>query len=408
MRALALLLPAAEVMRESVRTLPITRVEQAANWAKSWENLHSNFADRVPAGGGPQGLLSVMSIALAGAAIGMARGRRIQAFYFSTGALFLSLAPETPLFDLYRRLPVVGDLRNSFRFLWITSFSISVLVGFGLEALAADRGDRRRRPRLGLAGALLAVVGLHLLVPFGLAWWEWALAGGALAVAAGRPRIGFASTVCLLLLLGVCHFIQDWRPTLGFLANEAPLYESAPAFERIGELRTPQDRVYPLLEPADLESDLAMRAKTPSLHGLPSIVDYEHLTSRRYAELYVRMTTERPLRTAGQWIRGRRPGRSDHRAHAERGTQNSRRGDAGGLPVPLRSVLPGLDRHREPPTHAHPEGQPRLPPGAGAGRDLDRSVSLPTDELAAGSCNLAPWHRGRRGLGPPPHQKRPV
>jgi hypothetical protein len=302
----AQLLPAAEVMQESVRTLPITRVEQAGNWGKSWEHLLAKFADRVPAGGGPQGLLSVMSIALAGAAIGMARGRRIWAFYFLIGALFLSLAPETRLFDFYRELPVLGSLRNSFRFVWVTSFSISVLVGFGLEALAADQGERGGRPRLALAGALLAVVALHVAVPFGLAWWEWGLAGGALAAAVSRPRIGFASTVCLLMLLVVCHFVQDWRPTLGFLADEAPLYESAPAFERVGELRTPQDRVCPLLEPADLESDLAMRAKTPSLHGLPSIVDYEHLTSRRYAELYVRMTRERPLRTAGEWIRGRR------------------------------------------------------------------------------------------------------
>ncbi|MEN8182821.1 MAG: YfhO family protein, partial [Myxococcota bacterium] len=58
--------------------------------------------------------------------------------------------------------------------------------------------------------------------------------------------------------------------------------------------------------------DLSMRSKTAALYGLPTIVDYEHLASRRFADLYVWMTSGRRAKSALSWIR------STHRVPRER------------------------------------------------------------------------------------------
>ena len=70
----------------------------------------------------------IVGVVLAGFAFLGGRTRRIALFYFVAGALYLGLALQADLYDLYRELPGGALFRRPLRFLWVVAMSLSVLV----------------------------------------------------------------------------------------------------------------------------------------------------------------------------------------------------------------------------------------------------------------------------------------
>ncbi|MEN8183666.1 MAG: hypothetical protein ABFS46_14145, partial [Myxococcota bacterium] len=275
-------LPTLELASESVRTLPLAAHEYSQPGGEhSWVDFRRVTGRRVPVSGTVAGLFGVAAALLAGASLAATRRRRAIAFYLSAGGLFLALVFDTPLRDAYRLLPIAGDLRIPYRFAWVTSFCLSVLVGFGLEASSAERRGSGAPSRT-LLGSLTALAGIWLLSPRGLESWEWVVAALvllAIAMPSPRPAAEGLRSAALVALLAASLIGSDAHSALGFLPDDTTLRESSAAFEFVRERQNASERVYAapgLPRPVDL----SMRSKTAALYGLPTIVDYENLASR--------------------------------------------------------------------------------------------------------------------------------
>jgi hypothetical protein len=305
----AQLLPAIEVFRESVRSLPMTSSQHGDTTNLfPWRAFRHSVATRFAVGGGVGVLFSAVGLSLAGSAFGEHRSRRIAAFYLLAAVLFVVITFPTPLRDFYHELPVVGDVRKPLRFVWVAHFCLAVLIAHGIEAFprAARRGPRVGSPAA--LGALAGAVAFACLSIDGLRGWEVVL---LLCLVFAFPIVALyrnaeQSVRVAILALLICNFLMiAVRPYLALVAKESQWKGAEAAFGAVRSRWTPQDRVYPYGARKGAYGDLALRAKSPSLYQLPSIFDYEHLTSRRFATVFVRMTSGQIIRTAQPWI-GRR------------------------------------------------------------------------------------------------------
>lgn len=228
---------------------------------------------------------SVVPAALAGLALTMRR-RRLAVFYFLVGALYLALPFDNPLFSLYLRLPGGRAFRDPARFIWITNFAFSVLVGMGTDVVVRARTDLAPRQLRWLAAPLLGPGAFYLLSPVGLYAWEWLCLGGVLIVttcALLRPMGNRLARLTLPVLLALNLFVVDRQPYLGFLQDSGLIYRNAEALSLVKSRLTPQERIYQFGK----HPDYALMMKSPSVFGVPSIADYEPQTSERFARLYV-------------------------------------------------------------------------------------------------------------------------
>jgi hypothetical protein len=289
-------LPSLEVARESVRTVPLQPDEfgTAAGLAEVRANVGQGFI--------LQGVLTATLLAVGVLGLVHRATRRLSLLYLAVAgaSVLLALGEATPVWRIYRHLPVGGAFRGPVRSLWVTSFALAVASGLGVEA-ALRRGGRRSR--IGAAVALAAAVALFAaLPPHTVSRSEWALLAVVIAAvvaaacsrrltAAAGATIGVALAVNTLLLGGS---FQNLR--VGDLYGAR-----AGVLERVRARWTPQDRVLIVGAPSGSNVDYAMTHKVASLYRLPSIFDYEGQPSLRYAQYFTFMRTGRPLARVHDW-----------------------------------------------------------------------------------------------------------
>lgn len=295
----AQLLPMAEFAGQSIRnaTLGETEISPFGYW--SWAEFRSG-----PRGAWRIGCVAVLAMipaALAALAFVLPRRRRLPAFYLLVAALYLALVFENPVFALYRSLPLGALFREPVRFLWMTNFAIGLLGAFGAEALchAAEQSEERRV--VIVLVPLFAGGALYLLIPSSIDPLQWGLLGALVVVSVlvvylhtRLPLAGVAAAVLLTANL----FLVNSRPWLGFFKAGSVLYKYADAFAFLKKRMTLQDRLHQYAK----GSGYAMMPKSASVFGVPSISDYEPQTSRRYAELYVRLMDDVPMGSILQHI----------------------------------------------------------------------------------------------------------
>jgi hypothetical protein len=309
------LLPSAELAGESIRSRPLSTAEIDPRFAarSAFPAFRSHLGDRM---GMPAFLLPMVGVALAGMAFAAARTRKLASFHVVVAGLCAVMAFVPWLFEVYAKLPVVGAFRGQLRFLWMTSFGLSIVFACGVDALARSAMAERTQVRWMAGGALAGLAVFALLAPTGFHEWEWAIVVvAAAAVGAGalwsaaRPALPAALTALLFCNLYVVStkpvfpltFPGDPRPADSYVEDLSIYRAKAWAFERVAERITPQDRMYQ----AGAHFDYSLTGKSASIFGIPSITDYEAQTSRRFAEVFVRMMTNAPMTSVNQFYHGR-------------------------------------------------------------------------------------------------------
>jgi len=312
------LLPGLEMMALSVRGAPLSAAEMEPGGAHGLVRLLRQMSGRLDL----FNPIVIVPAVAAGAWWCRRSTRRVGVFYLLAGLLYflLALGSSTPLFELYRSLPLGALFREPGRFMWMTGFCVAALTGLGAQALIdpATAGWRRVAAPLSAAATLVA---LALVVPRGLLPMEWLL--GILVIVAGvavarQPRAVEAARVAvpLALALGAILFRPafspapadgETRPPWGLLAvrNMTPkhLVDGAVIAQHADQLRqlaaqlTPQERVHI----AHRQADYALMPKSAALFGLPATVDYEPQAGRRYAEYAILMRKGEPLRSLTQF-----------------------------------------------------------------------------------------------------------
>lgn len=241
--------------------------------------------------------------------------RRVGLFYLLAALLYLALAlgDSTPLFDLYRRLPMGSLFREPPRFTWISGFCLAVLCALGVDALLRPGVRWRVLPAAAVAAAL---IGLNALAPRGLMPLEWLLGGvlvlgGLLANCgtgwqAGGSGLAVAAIACGLLAFSVV--LPTWSGAHGWfgavrsfplrrLIDSAVLDHQRDALRRFAARLGPQDRAYFVYR----HGDFTFMPKSGSLVDLPVAQDYEPQGARRYADFYTMLRTGRPLQNLNQY-----------------------------------------------------------------------------------------------------------
>lgn len=291
------ILPTAEVFAESLRNRSLTMSEARVN-PLAWETYQRAVSQRMVGGGN---LFNVAGIALAGFAFAATR-RRVLFFYALAGALYFALAFSPDLLEAYRQLPTSRTFRSPTRFIWITAVAFAVLVAYGLHALVTtELGSRASRwASLAVAAGGLALFRWGLTPTFEK--WEIALAvalaGCGASLVASRWRVLAAAVACALLLTDLV--VHSRSSGSVFLPNGAPFYWARETFESVRsrtgmQYRIFQDSTNPDGRPGP--DFLGLMRKSASVFRLPSVNDYEPLTSDRYARLFTRMTRGRPIRS---------------------------------------------------------------------------------------------------------------
>jgi hypothetical protein len=146
---------------------------------------------------------------------------------------------------------------------------------------------------------------MHLLIPAGLHWPEWGLAlgtVGAIWISRSLPRGRVVAVVAIPLLLafnlaGVAQKTTRTLSELPFGEEAASLKEQAWAFARVREELSEQERIYE----RGVHRNYALFRKSASIFRLPSIADYEPQTSKRFAELFMRMRMDAPMVSLNQF-----------------------------------------------------------------------------------------------------------
>jgi hypothetical protein len=237
---------------------------------------------------------SITFAALAPLALVARATRRQAGLYALVVAASVALAIDGPVLRASFHLPLGRTFRFPDRRLWMAAFGAAMLTALGAQALA--RGPAGWRP----ARALLVLAGAAIL--WGLAGTRpppaelWTVAGLALlATLPGLPRASGerARGGGLAVAVVVAAFTVFTSRFIWFTyADGAALLASdAPAFELLRSHMTAQDRFYAVAP----NTRLGLTYKIASVIGLPSIVDYEPQTSRRFAELEVMMRLGRPM-----------------------------------------------------------------------------------------------------------------
>ena len=283
-------LPALEFAGESLRSGRLSReevfpVRQTMDWTKFLLAL----AQRTGFGAA----VMLLPAALAGAALAASRRRAVVWSYTALLALSLALSFDTPVFELFYRLPVGGSFRLPYRFLWLAACVLCVLAALGVDAAAHGR-EGRRRPAV-LVGAAVGAAAFAALSPMRLYPPELPLLGallGCLAMAVFVPRIGRWTIGLVPVLVAVNAVWMAAPPAIGPARDGHVLFARRAAFDWLRERMTLQDRVYPLTE----VFNFGLGYKTPSLFEVRSITDYETQASMRIAKVYVRTFLNRPMR----------------------------------------------------------------------------------------------------------------
>jgi len=294
-------IPALEVMRASVRNVTLNVDELRLPGLLSWKGIRELYALRREF----NNPFILAPFLLGSLAFLSADFRRYALFYGLVGVLCVDLAlgPSGLLFPIYMTLPFGMLFRDPGRFLWITSFCLSVLVAVGVEAfLRADLTTATPAKRVAVVALpALAAVGLALLSPGGLWAAEWGLVAAvvaaclmALLVPHLRMLAGAVLAVTLLLDL---MFVRP-MPYRHLIPDGDVLYARAGPFSRVKQRMTPQHRLYVAPPP----SEPTFQQKTGALFGVPTICDYTAQPTKRYAEFFTMMRRGKPMTSLNDWL----------------------------------------------------------------------------------------------------------
>ncbi|MBW2401356.1 MAG: hypothetical protein JRG80_19230, partial [Deltaproteobacteria bacterium] len=247
---------------------------------------------------------TIIGVTLVGVALAASTARRIAFFFFCAAALYFLLSFNSTAFELYQQLPFGRTFRDSGRFIWMTSFCISLLIAVGAEAITRDRHDPMKA-RIGVPAVLAAAASLHFLIPNGLFWWEWGLVLatlGAIGFSSFSPRGRVIAAVAIPLLLA-CNLAGVAIRTATTLApfpiggEAASLRGQAWAFDRADAETDGRYRIYE----RGVHFDYSLTRKSASVFRVPSIADYEPQSSKRYAKLFMRMRLDAPMATLNEF-----------------------------------------------------------------------------------------------------------
>ena len=307
------LVPALEAQQLSVRAGGLSTQEMGAGF--SWRNFLTALTFRSEVGNP----VILVPCILASCSLINPRTRSVALFYALSGFLFvaLSLGPGTPVFWLYTKLPLGNLFRMPIRFLWVTSFCLSVLTACGVESLVAPRDGPPAWPQRVLPAALLLVSAFTLrwLSPWSTAEWVVAtatLAAGVVALTVPALRGVAAGTIVVALTLNLLAFPL---PALGSLAlrpfplarlipDGVALTTPRPVFAELRPRVTSNDRAYLVYSAPATGHELSLLdlgPKTAGAFGIAAIHDYEPQPAQRYADYYMLMRTGRPMRGVGEY-----------------------------------------------------------------------------------------------------------
>jgi hypothetical protein len=286
------LLPSLEFIRESVRSEPLTLREIEPGGEFTWNELRKHLFPLFDAN-----LVTLVPPTLAGAAL-FFRRRGIAAFYLIVLLLYGLMMIDNRVLSVYMALPFGRTFRFPSRFVWVSSFALSVLVGLGADAVSgAERESTRTRwsllAALGLGGGIYCLAAPAWDQQRGL--FAAVLAAGAWIVLV--PRLAWLPRAALPVLLLVGTYLGVSAPFNQFADNDAIVTRYAAAFETLGALMTPQDRVFQY----DGFPAVAVGPKSASIFGTASITDYEPQTSRRYAALRVKLAVNGEMTNSTQF-----------------------------------------------------------------------------------------------------------
>jgi hypothetical protein len=153
-----------------------------------------------------------------------------------------------------------------------------------------------------IAAALtgLPLLAIWWLTPMGLVTIEWGSAALVLAASGAAillPAVARWTPGALLAALLAQLVFGPYYLHLRLLPSPPEFFASQPAFARLREGLGPEDRLY-LLHDKGYE----FMAKSASLQRMPSVLDYEPLTTRRFAEYAVMMRSGAPMASANDFI----------------------------------------------------------------------------------------------------------
>src|SRR5262249_39596562 len=255
------LLPGIEVAQASVRGGNLSPSELSPRGPLQWSELRLGVTRRFDI----FNPFIVVPAAVAAARLPSAPTRRRPLPYAVAGTLFFTLAfgTNTPLFDLYARLPLGALFRDPARFFWMADFCLSVLTGLGIDALrtsGAVHGWLRRLMPVG--AAVLALCALNALDLRGLRTIEWILGGAVIAtavIAALAPSLSAVAGVVVVTAIGIdmigFPLVGVTSPAMNawstrsltvrrLLRSGEELRTGAPVLLAVKDRVTPQDRVY--------------------------------------------------------------------------------------------------------------------------------------------------------------------
>jgi hypothetical protein len=266
-----------------------------------WLRALTNFNEQT----GYFGLLAV-ALAVLGA-VYWGRRDRLVPFLVGAGVLALLLAIKAPGFHLIKALPLF-NVGHGVRWVLVWSFCGAVLVGYGLDALAAlrPRAAGTRRAALGVAAATLAAGGFLLIIYLGLRlgnWdqaWQPILSHERMVRLFQPPRLTMYAPV-VFLAAGAAILLARWRGRLPAAATIAGLivllYADLWLFGSRYNPVTPVTAIYPPNEPlrylqAHLGHDRfvgaigTLRPNVPMVFGLRDVRGYEDVIDEPFARLY--------------------------------------------------------------------------------------------------------------------------
>jgi hypothetical protein len=293
------LLPALELTREGTRTLeplPLYAQFPYGFLQDPWRMLQGILHGRPPGRVLPL-LLGGLGLALLPAALLVRRRRAVACVALALGllALAFALGPATPLFDVFKALPLLGGFRNPQKILFVAKFFLAVAAGAGLDAVV--HALRRRAARDG-GGAR---EGRALL---------WGSVGFAVGLAVVLASSGFhrSALVAALLaaLLAMATLIPRRAPAaaVGALALALALFEILSLPERRGRLLyADAERARVFHEELDVYAQVAghadrvwivrrgLRTRFPpgveTVFQMRSVAGYEPANLRRQAEYFL-------------------------------------------------------------------------------------------------------------------------
>ncbi|HSP95685.1 MAG TPA: YfhO family protein [Candidatus Dormibacteraeota bacterium] len=314
------LVPAIEMAARSVRGAALSMAELQPGVAPSLQRLARQVAARIDT----FNPLVIVPAMAAGAWWCRRATVRVGLFYAVVALLYLALAmgEATPLFAIYRRLPLGALFREPARFVWVSNFCAAVLTGLGVDALGRHPPQRWRRlaAPVSVAVAALALARITSLLPIEMILGVAIVASAAAAAASARWLRAATVVSGVAVILGLLLFRPYFSPAApaqkrnvfapragwGLALRNMPLRRPidgatlerhGPQLTALAARMTPQQRAYF----AYAFGDFSFMPKTASLFDVAVPQDYEPQADRRYAAFWIMMRNGVELKSLNQF-----------------------------------------------------------------------------------------------------------